>query len=213
MARNAPNLNHDPDWVRGWNFVSMIIIKSSTNDGINLNSEAEKSRLSIFLSCSCSIGYSEERGHWLIILHVCISFLVSFFSFIFIPYVRFKLASMGKMYWLSKVSLIGELCYSVFSSWIFRLGSLSIDLFQFLNLFIHIFIFSKHKLHFHHAIIGFWPSKEVWKHLIDLLHLLHTSPFFINHFDFLNSKNAKNNPRLKYFSHPPFGLYLNFPLF
>ena len=42
--------------------MSMIIIKSSTNDGINLNSEAEKSRLSIFYRVLVALAIRRKEG-------------------------------------------------------------------------------------------------------------------------------------------------------
>ena len=53
------------------------------------------------------------------------------------------MSSLGKMYRLLNVCLIKEHQYSVFLSGIFRLGSLYIDPFYFINLLIHILIFFK----------------------------------------------------------------------
>ena len=40
----------------------------------------------------------------------------------------------------------------------------------------------------YHLIKGFRSSKGVQKHFINSLHFPHTSPFFINHFYFINIK-------------------------
>ena len=81
--------------------------------------------------------------------------LVSFFSFLFIPCVVYNKPSLGKMYELSIVLFIGEHRYSVFSSLALRLEFIHFNIFHFLNLFVHIFIFSNRKSHFHHLIKGF----------------------------------------------------------
>ena len=54
----------------------------------------------------------------------------------------------------------------VFSSQIFKLGSFSIDIFYFVDLFIHILIFASPKSHFYHSIKDIQSLKIVWKCLI-----------------------------------------------
>ena len=66
----------------------------------------------------------------------------------------------------------------MFSSGIFTLESFSMIIFNFLNLFIHIVVFSNRNSYFSLSIKGFQFSKRDWKHLISSLHFLHTTLSF-----------------------------------
>ena len=118
----------------------------------------------------------KESTNWLFVYGT--SFLISFFSFLFISYVRCITSGPSKVYKLVKLHLIKEHHLSMFSSGIFILESFSMLLFNFLNLFIHIFVFSNCNSHFSPSIKSFQSSKRVWKHLISSLHFLYTTFFF-----------------------------------
>ena len=115
---------------------------------------------------------------------------MSFFPLLFILCVGYKTPSPGKIYGSQRYVLIMEHHLIVFSSQIFRLGSLSIHFFYFPHLFIQFPYLQTLKITFPPSIKGFQSLKRVWKHLFGSFHLqAHFLPF-IDHFRFLNIKKT-----------------------
>ena len=142
-----------------------------------------------------ALASKKEIKQQLIILHVLNITLSEFLPYCVHSSCWMQDAKSGQNIRLSKVCLIREHHWIVFSSRIFRLESSSIYFFYFPYLFINIFSFSNPKNHFSTLDQGFPISERSLEALVRFISSPHTFSSF--HRSFLLSK-SKHTKKISY---------------